>query len=147
MPILLYRLRLGWLLDRRFLLLTHTGRKSGASHSAVLEILRYDQASHCCYIASGWGKKSQWYQNVLREPRVRYTVGVRQHAGIAEPLGLARAEQELRHYGDRHPAAIRKLTKFMIGEEFDGSDSQFGRLADQVPVLQLAPVADNGDGP
>jgi len=77
-PILIYRLKLGWLLGRRFLLLTHTGRKSGGAYATVLEVLRYDQDSHHCIIASGWGTRSQWYRNVLNDPRIRYTVGLRE---------------------------------------------------------------------
>ena len=39
MPIGLYRLRLGWLLGDRFLLLHHTGRKSGLPRQAVVEVV------------------------------------------------------------------------------------------------------------
>ena len=145
LPILLYRFRLGWLLGRRFLLLTHTGRKSGALHSTVLEILRYDQSSHCCYIASGWGIKSQWYRNVRKNPRVQYTLGFQQRVGRVEQLPIERAERELRDYGSRHPTAIRTLTKFLIGEKFEGGPSQYRHLAYQVPVLQLAPIPGGGN--
>jgi deazaflavin-dependent oxidoreductase (nitroreductase family) len=143
MPVLLYHLRLGWLLGRRFLLLTHTGRKTGMERSTVLEVLRYDHTSHRCIIASGWGTRSQWYRNVLHDPRVRYTVGLREWVGRAEQLPIARAERELRDYGDRHRTAIRSLTRFMTGEEFDGSAAQYHRLATQVPVLELAPDTDD----
>lgn len=144
-PILLYRCKLGWLLGRRFLLLAHTGRKSGRARFTVLEVVRYDHASHRCIIASGWGVKSQWYKNVLENPRVRYTVGVTERSGRAEQLAVERAEQELQDYGERHPTAIRKLTEFMIGEAFDGSLAQYRRLAAQVPVLQLVPDEDSRD--
>ena len=144
-PILLYRLNLGWLLGRRFLLLTHIGRNSGTVHSAVLEVLRYDRASHLCIIASGWGTAAQWYKNVLKNPRVRYTVGLRQRLGTAEQLPIERADQELRDYGERHPPAIRKLMKFMIGEQFEGSAAQYRRLAIQVPVLQVTPSEDGNN--
>jgi hypothetical protein len=40
LPILLYRLHLGWLLGHRFLLLTHVGRKSGLQRRTVLEVVR-----------------------------------------------------------------------------------------------------------
>jgi deazaflavin-dependent oxidoreductase (nitroreductase family) len=141
LPIVLYRLRLGWLLGRRFLLLTHTGRKSGQAHSTVLEVVRYEAATHRCIVASGWGIRSQWYRNVLHDPRVRYTVGLKERAGRAEPLPAARAERELRDYGKRHRAALRNLTRLMIAEEFDGTPGQYERLAARVPVLELVPAA------
>lgn len=138
-PILIYRLKLGWLLGQRFLLLAHTGRKSGKPRNTVLEVLRFDTVSHRCVIASGWGTRSQWYRNVLNDPRVRYTVGLNTHAGRAAPLPLERAVEELQDYARRHPAALRKLTQLMIGETYVGSPDQYARLAARVPLLELDP--------
>lgn len=143
-PLLLYRLKLGWLLGRRFLRLTHQGRKSGKARSTVLEVLRYDRLSGCCVIASGWGRRSQWYQNVKAESHVRYTVGAKERAGRATELPLESAERELRSYGERYPRAIRKLMRLMIGEPFEGGAGQYRRLASQVPVLELKPTSDDG---
>jgi hypothetical protein len=42
MPIWLYRLRLGWLLGNRFLMLTHIVRKSGQPPQSVLEVVGHD---------------------------------------------------------------------------------------------------------
>lgn len=140
LPILFYRLNLGWLFGRRFLLLMHTGRSSGKPRATVLEVLRYEADTHRCIIASGWGTRSQWYRNVMHDPRVRYTLGVHERAGHARQLSVDGAEQQLRDYGDRHATAIRKLTKLMIGESYDGSSAQYRRLASRVPVLELIPV-------
>jgi hypothetical protein len=41
LPIWLYRLRLGWLLGNRFLLLTHVGRKTGLPHQTVVEVVSH----------------------------------------------------------------------------------------------------------
>ncbi len=42
-PNALYRHGMGRVLGRRFLQLTHVGRKSGAEHTVVLEVLRYNR--------------------------------------------------------------------------------------------------------
>jgi len=42
LPVHLYHARLGVLLGHRFLLLVHTGRKTGAARETVLEVLHYD---------------------------------------------------------------------------------------------------------
>ena len=139
-PILVYRLKLGWMLGRRLVLLTHTGRRSGKTHSTVLEALSYDTASCCCFIASDWGTRSQWYMNVMRNPLIEYTVGSRERAGRAEQLPVDRAEQALRRYANRHRTAMRIRTRFLIGEDFDASSDQFRRLAARVPVLKLVPM-------
>ena len=144
LPIGLYRLKLGWLLGRRFLLLVHTGRKSGKPRNTVLEVLRHEPDTDRCIIASGWGTRAQWYRNVMQNPQVRFTIGLRDRPGRVAQLPAERAVQELRDYGGRHPAALGNLTRLMIGETFDGSPGQYGRLAERVPVLELAPASVSG---
>jgi hypothetical protein len=36
LPVLLYRLRMGWLMGKRFMLLTHVGQRSGKVHRTML---------------------------------------------------------------------------------------------------------------
>lgn len=138
-PIVLYRLHLGWLLGRRFLLLTHVGRKTGVWHATVLEVLRYEQSTNRCLVASGWGEKAQWYRNVLENTDVRYTIGTREREGRARRITVEEADQELREYARRHPKAFRKLVKMMLGETFEGDDEQYGKLSKEVPVLEILP--------
>jgi deazaflavin-dependent oxidoreductase (nitroreductase family) len=137
-PLALYRLRLGWLLGKRFLRLDHIGRKSGIERSTVLEIIRHDLASDACVIASGW-RKSQWYRNVTANPAVKFTLGARTHKAQAMRLSTDEAEWELRDYGRRHPMALRKLAKMMLGQPFRGGDQEFGELARSLPLFRLIP--------
>lgn len=69
LPVWLYRLRLGRLLGRRFVMVTHTGRKSGRQHQTVLEVVRYDPATGVVVVASGWGEKADWFRNILKHRR------------------------------------------------------------------------------
>ena len=144
LPVVLYRLRLGWMLSRRFLLLIHTGRKSGVQHETVLEVLRYDRWTQRCIIASGWGEKAQWFRNVVVNDQVRYTLGARERAGVVNRLSVEDGERELREYGKRHPTSLRKLAQLMIGEKFDGGDEEYRNLASRVPLLELSPQRENG---
>jgi deazaflavin-dependent oxidoreductase (nitroreductase family) len=137
-PIALYRLRLGWLLGQRFLRLDHTGRKSGLEHSTVLEVVRHDPISGACVVASGWGE-SQWYKNVTADPAVTFTLGTRKHKARAMCLSVQDAESELRDYARRHPVALRKLAKMMLGQPFSGSDREFHELARSLPMFRLVP--------
>jgi deazaflavin-dependent oxidoreductase (nitroreductase family) len=137
-PIGLYRLRLSWLLGGRFLLLDHTGRKSGIERSTVLEVLRHDPVTGVCVIASGWGK-SQWYRNVTADPAVKFTLGLRKRKARAARLSAKEAEWELRDYGRRHPMALGKLAEMMLGRPFSGGDQEFGELARSLPLFRLLP--------
>ena len=74
-PIWLYRLGLGGVLGKRFLLLNHTGRKSGLPRQTVLEVVDYNKTSNTYYIVSGYGEQSDWYKNIRKTPDVTIQVG------------------------------------------------------------------------
>jgi deazaflavin-dependent oxidoreductase (nitroreductase family) len=139
-PILLYRVHLGWLLGHRFLLLTHTGRKSGARRQTVLEVIRYNSASCTCIVASGWGEQAQWLKNILAHPEVAVTLGTRTHQARARRLGREAAEQEFRHYAHKHPWAVKQLGRFILGSLSQGRDVDFARLAEHIPLVELQAV-------
>ncbi len=61
LPILLYKAHLGWLPGERFMLLRHTGRKSGLPSQAVIEVAHHNPAENIDYAASGFGEKSDWF--------------------------------------------------------------------------------------
>ena len=64
LPVHLYHARLGFLLGHRFLLLVHTGRRTGLSRETVLEVMRYDPVSREAVVAAGWGRRTGWLHNV-----------------------------------------------------------------------------------
>lgn len=136
-PILLYRLHLGWLLGRRFLLLTHVGRKSGLQRRTVLEVVLYDPEGGTCIVASGWGERSQWLRNIQANPHVTVTLGTRTHRAAAHRLDREEAEGALRDYSRRHPRALAKLAHMMLGEEHSGSAADTVLLAERVPLVRF----------
>ena len=75
LPLVLYRLRLGWVLGGRFLRLYHVGRKSGQVRQTVVEVVHHERTGDTYYIVSGWGYKAQWYQNLMAMPDVVIQVG------------------------------------------------------------------------
>ena len=64
LPRLLYRHGWGWLLGRRFLQLTHTGRRTGRTFTTVLEVVRRDPDSGEVMVVSGFGPGSDWLRNI-----------------------------------------------------------------------------------
>jgi deazaflavin-dependent oxidoreductase (nitroreductase family) len=128
---------LGGLFGRRFLLLTHTGRKSGQPRYAVVEIDEYDPATDTYYIASGFGRKSDWYQNILKTPEVTIQVGNKKMKAVAEPLSPAESGEVMVRYARKHPTAARSLVK-VLGLEVDGSEESYRRAAQEhVPFVAL----------
>jgi deazaflavin-dependent oxidoreductase (nitroreductase family) len=138
-PILLYRLNLGWLLGERFLLLTHTGRKSGKTYQTVIEVVNHDLETDVYTIASGWGKGCDWYRNVLKTPDVSVQVGRRRMKAIANPLSVDEAQEKLLAYANKYPAAFRQLSKLMMGQRLDPSQEDILKMAEKIPLVALQP--------
>lgn len=140
LPILLYRLKLGWLLGERFLLLNNVGRKSGKLRQNVLEVLEHDKAADIYYIVSGWGFKSNWYQNLLNTPIVTIQVGLRKLNVIAKTLPPSESVRLLLDYRTKHPFAARELS-LLIGLSIINAPPQelekFVREA--LPIVALSP--------
>lgn len=139
LPIGLYRLGLGGLLGKRFVCLTHTGRKSGQPRQTVLEVVRYEAESGACVVAAGFGKGSDWVRNVTRDPHVVFTVGRLGKNGLAEKLDGQTAGCELLNYARNHPLAWRELSNFM-GYKLDGTDEDILALGELISMYILRPV-------
>jgi deazaflavin-dependent oxidoreductase (nitroreductase family) len=139
-PILLYRIGLGWLLGHRFLLLTHTGRKSGLPRQTVLEVVRYERETGNYYVAVGFGRQSDWYKNILADPNVTVRSAGKQTRAVAAPLSPDEAGDELVRYSHDHSAAFRELARFM-GFRLDGTDADTHALGHYLVMFVLKPAA------
>jgi deazaflavin-dependent oxidoreductase (nitroreductase family) len=133
-PIWLFNAGLGWIFGKRFLLLNHVGRKSGKARQAMLEVVRYDKDGHTYYVASGFGEKSDWFQNVMQHPDVTIQVGGKRYTTQAVRLSLEAAEEEMLTYGRNHPTAIKNLASLM-NYPVDGSEESFRNLGRLLPVI------------
>ena len=138
LPIGLYRLGLGSLLGTRAVLLSHTGRNSGKERQVVLEVIRYDKKSGACVVAVGFGRDSDWFLNITKEPRINFTVGNTNRTGTAIRLDEIKAGRELVRYEKEHPKAWKELTRFM-GYQLDGSKDDTHALGKMMPMFILNP--------
>lgn len=134
-PILLYDAGLGGLLGKRFLLLRHTGRKSGKPRQAVIEVMRHDDTSGAYVVAAAWGEKSDWYRNIRKEPSVQITVGRATSRRRAEVLPPETGGEEFLRYAQRHPTAFRTLTRTLMGEALPVTSETCLALGERVPVV------------
>ena len=113
-PIPLFRAGLGFLLGRRLLMLEHVGRTSGQSRYAVLEVVR-EESPDFLVVASGFGRSSQWFRNVVAEPRCHVSIGVtRRRPAVATVLDTAESEEALAYYRQAHPGSWEKLSAIIV---------------------------------
>lgn len=138
-PILLYRLKLGWLLGKRFVLLNHIGRKSGLKRQTVVEVIDFDKEAGTYYIASGWGYTSNWYQNLLAKPSITIQVGLKKLKVVARTLSAADSVKVLLKYQAMHPFAARELSRFLGFNIINASPGEIEKyVREALPVIELA---------
>lgn len=137
-PLFFYRIGLGGLLGQRFLLLNHVGRKSGQPRQTVLEVVNHDKARDVYTIASGFGKKSDWYLNILAQPQLEIQVGWRKMAVTAVPLTPEQSGQAMVNYAHRYPTAAKNLGK-LIGYDVSTEEGYRAVGRDSIPFIALEP--------
>ena len=101
-PIALFRSGLGTLAGSRLLMLAHRGRTTGATRYVVLEVVDRP-APGSWVVVAGLGPRSQWYRNVVADPRVLVWTGRRRGVrATARVLPPEAGADLLRGYADRH---------------------------------------------
>ena len=128
-PIKLYAVGLGSLLGGRFMLLEHIGRKSGLVRRTVIEVAKYDAESGSYYACSGYGERSDWFQNLLAQPVAHITVRRKRMAVRARKLPPAEAGALMLDYAQRYPRTARALVR-ACGYEVDGSEADWLAIGD-----------------
>ena len=136
LPIALYAVGLGRLFGHRFLLLHHTGAKTGLARRTPLEVVEHDAATGTYYVAAGFGARSHWFRNLQVHPRARIDVAGRSLEVRARIQSPAQSAALMLRYAQKHPIPARILAKLM-GFEVDGSASDY----EQLPSLGLHFVA------
>ena len=138
-PIYLYRLKLGFFFGERFIRLKHWGRVSGELKETVIEVIDQDKSVGKLYSASGFGKQSQWYQNILANEEVFVTIKNTEFRARAMPVDDRQAEEILLRYAKANPKAIKGVAR-LSGYEMDGIESdivEFSRIV-RIVEFQLA---------
>jgi deazaflavin-dependent oxidoreductase (nitroreductase family) len=136
-PIWLYRSRLGWLMGKRFLMLSQTGRNSGQQHQGVLEVVFHSHESGAYYVAAGWRGKADWFKNIQVNPAVHLMIGVQTFDAVAHVVDPSEAADILLAYAHQHPLAFHELSRMMMGETLQAYPADCYRMAQSIPLVRL----------
>jgi deazaflavin-dependent oxidoreductase (nitroreductase family) len=113
-PVALYRLHLGWLLGNRFILLTHTGRKTGQARFTVIEVVAHDRSIPEVVVIAAWGERAQWVRNLKAAPATGVQLGrVRWSHPEHRFMEPAQAADVIAAYRSRHPFAAKVLARLL----------------------------------
>jgi len=140
MPLRAYRHDAGWLLGHTFLLLVHTGRKTGQPHSMVAMVLRYNGSTREAVICSAWGPDADWVRNLRAGPAVRVQLGQEsftpQHRFLSEDESFEVVVQFRRE----HPWRLR-LISALLGWGVLRDDDTAHEFTRTHPFVALLPAA------
>ena len=141
-PARLYDWHLGWLLGRRFLRLTHVGRRSGRRYQTVLEVVGENPGTGELIVVAGFGRSAEWFRNLQANEAWEVKVGVKRFVPIHRVLGEAEADAVLVAYERRNRLVaplIRAVLSRLIGWRYDGSESARRALVRELPMVGLRP--------
>jgi deazaflavin-dependent oxidoreductase (nitroreductase family) len=127
MPLILYRLRLGRLLGKRFMCITHVGRRSGKVYRSVLAVLKFDQATQEIMAVSPW-RGSNWYRNIQATPALEVEMGGVRYTPTQRTLSAEEIADLFIIFRREHPIFARLVAR-IPGWKIDSSDEEFRALA------------------
>ena len=137
----IYDHRLGWVLGKRIMRLTHRGRRSGRTYNTVLEVVGHRQYAEF-FVVSGFGPRSDWLRNLDAGGPATVTVGRRCFPADHRRLDEAEALAVLADYERRNrmirPVVHRALS-WLLGWPYRGTDADRRLLVEQLPVIGLQP--------
>ena len=134
-PSYLYRAKLGFVFGKRFVMIEHSGRKSGNLYRTVIEVAgRKPEASE--YICtSGTGPHADWYRNLQSDGLEAVWVGSGRHAdATVRFLEADEAATFMAEYEREHPKTAAKLYDVM-GVSYDGTDEDRVRMMTEIPMV------------
>jgi deazaflavin-dependent oxidoreductase (nitroreductase family) len=142
-PAGLYDWHLGWLLGRRFLRLTHVGRRTGRTYGTMLEVVGESRAENELIVIAGLGRKAQWYRNLQLHEALEVAIAGDRFVPIHRELSQPEAETALADYErrNRHVAPlIHRVLSCLVGWHYDGTRSARQRLVTELPLIGLRPA-------
>lgn len=142
-PVVLYDVGLGRLVGRRFLLLTHRGRRSGLVYRTMLEVMRWEQATRTAYVMSGFGRGSQWLKNLQAGQGLEVRCGSDRFVPTHRILPIAEGVEVVEWYEQHHRLAARVIEPVLsrlTDLDYDGTDASRRLVVERLPVLALSPA-------
>jgi deazaflavin-dependent oxidoreductase (nitroreductase family) len=141
-PVFLYRWRRGRLLGRRFLLLIHTGRRTGLPRETVLEVMEYREEGPEVVVMSAFGPHADWLRNIEATSGAEVVVGSHRFVAAHRILGAEEAVRVIAGYERRNwlvAPIIRGVLSRLLGWRYVGSEADRRWLAAHLPLIAFRP--------
>jgi deazaflavin-dependent oxidoreductase (nitroreductase family) len=143
-PTFLYDWDAGWLLGRRFVRLTHAGRRSGRIYRTMLEVVDEDRSTGEVFVMAGLGRSAQWYRNVRAGHALEIAIARQRFRPAYREADLAEAADRLAAYEQRNrliAPILRLVLSRLVGWHYDGTPTTRQRLVSELPLVGFRPAA------
>ncbi len=130
------------------MVITHTGRTSGARYRTPVNYARYDGDVYC---TAGFGPRTDWYRNVLAHPQIEVWLPGRR---LGAPVGWWQATAA--PVRDDDPDRLPRLREVLVASGFAGRldgfrpgmpDDALAALTESLPLVRVTlGAARTGDG-
>ncbi|HET6547722.1 MAG TPA: nitroreductase family deazaflavin-dependent oxidoreductase [Solirubrobacter sp.] len=135
----LYHRGWGWILGHTFLLITHSGRKTGKRRETVAMALKHHPETGEVVVCSAWGRNTEWIRNLRAAPALQIQVGRDSYAPQQRFLTEDEAVAVASEFRDRHPHRVRLLSA-ILGWGDLGSDAAVRDFAHGRPFVAFRPA-------
>jgi deazaflavin-dependent oxidoreductase (nitroreductase family) len=136
----LYRIGLGRLFGRSFVLLTHKGRKSGKTYRTALKVVEYDRSTGEVVVFSMYGGKSDWMRNIVAAPAVQIEIGGRRFRPSQRFLTEDERVAAALRFRQHHPVQFR-LFSVVFGWGRLASKEAMRAFVKDRPFVAFRPIA------
>jgi deazaflavin-dependent oxidoreductase (nitroreductase family) len=143
-PVYLYRWKCGWILGHRFLLLIHTGRRTGLRRCTVLEVVEYRNDGPEAVVVSAFGRNADWLRNIETKPGPEIVIASLRFVADHRFLDGNEAVRVIAGYQERNrfvSPVVRLGFSWLLGWQYDGSAEARRRLVAQLPLIAFRPAA------
>jgi len=104
------------------------GRKSGKHYHTVVEVVEIEKDTGNVIVVAGYGKRTQWYQNLKCMQKTTIQLANQKHqVGIEMISALAGADIMARYF-QRYGKLTRELFS-ILGYDWDGSEQGARQIA------------------
>ena len=142
-PNWLYARGLGGLLGRRFVQITHVGRRSGRAFHTVVEVVAYDRTTGETTVVSGFGPRADWLRNLQAAGGAQLDFGRGPSSAAYRILSVEEATRVFAAYERRNRLVrpvVNRVLSLLVGWRYDGSPDARRRLAETLPFVAFRPA-------
>jgi deazaflavin-dependent oxidoreductase (nitroreductase family) len=142
-PARLYDWNVGRILGRRFLRLTHVGRRTGREDQTVLEVVGENRDRHEVIVVAGLGRTAQWYRNLLADNAAEVAIGHERFVPRYRELDPVEGAAVLADYERRNryiAPLVRRVLSWLVGWHYDGTPGKRLQLVTELPMVALRPI-------